>query len=557
MRRITETPGEYKPIIWTVAMSRLSHLLRDITLEYDQHAQIEAIHLGFDDAVQAIRERMETQRCDAIIAAGSNAAYLKSRLSIPVVIIKASGFDVMQALARARKLSPKIGIVSYQQAMPELAEFMHAFDCAIEQRTYTTIEDARAQINELQASGIRAVVGAGLITDLAVAAGMHGVFMYSADSARQAIEHALELLRLRPGKHWHEAVSRQPGVQALRGQSAPMEALRQDVLLYAKSPATVLIEGETGTGKELVAQAIHRELPNTSKIQTRGVERPFVAVNCGALAESLLEAELFGYEEGAFTGSRRGGHAGLFEAAHQGTLFLDEIGEMPLTLQTRLLRVLEERAVVRVGGTKPIPLQLRVICATHCDLATRVSNGQFRADLYYRIAVLRLHLPALRERSEDVPELAAWCLKNALAALSARSHANLHAELQTCASLLCAYAWPGNVRQLRNIMERLALYLAEQPLQALTPAFLLAIAPELAEKSLQLDAPIAAPNTESNSAAINQAAAETRVATIAEVDEAAVLASFGGRREAAAQHLGISRSTLWRRLQKRSNKKPA
>ena len=126
---------------------------------------------------------------------------------------------------------------------------------------------------------------------------------------------------------------------------------------------------------------------------------PFVAINCGAVAESLLESELFGYEEGAFTGSRRGGHAGLFEAANRGTLFLDEIGEMPLALQTRLLRVLEEREVVRVGGTRPIPVDVRIVSATHCDLDTRIKDGRFRADLFYRLGVLRLTLPPLRERT--------------------------------------------------------------------------------------------------------------------------------------------------------------
>ncbi|MBI3228898.1 MAG: sigma 54-interacting transcriptional regulator, partial [Burkholderiales bacterium] len=263
----------------------------------------------------------------------------------------------------------------------------------------------------------------------------------------------------------------------------------------------------------------------------------------GALAESLLEAELFGYEDGAFTGSRRGGHAGLFEAAHNGTLFLDEIGEMPLLLQTRLLRVLEERVVVRVGGTKPIPVQIRIICATHCDLLARVQAGQFRADLYYRLAVLRVTIPPLRARQEDVLELAAWCLKNAIAALGARATPNLHAELQTCSALLTLYSWPGNVRQLRNVMERLALFLAEQPLQALTPNFLLSVAPELADGATPTSVEIArlAPPSSTTDA-------PAPLAEPAE-DIHAVLARFGGKRDAAAQYLGISRTTLWRKLQ--------
>lgn len=520
-----------KPIIWTVSISRLSDLFRDITLEYDDRARIEPIHLGFEDAVRHIRERIVNERCDAVIAAGSNAAYLKSRLSLPVVIAKASGFDVMQALARARKVTPHIGLITYQTTMPELAEFQATFGLDIPQRTYATEEDARAQINELKAAGIKAIVGAGLVTDLAEEVGLTGVFMYSAASIRQAFEDALEIARFTqlesgPGRAQPVAdtLRAKHGLNDLRGDSRAMQAARHSIELFAKSPATVLIQGETGTGKELAAQAIHRE--------SQRARQPFVAINCGAVAESLLESELFGYEEGAFTGSRRGGHAGLFEAANRGTLFLDEIGEMPLQLQTRLLRVLEEREVVRVGGTRPVPVNVRIISATHCDLDQRVKDGRFRADLFYRLGVLRLTLPPLRERTEDLVQLAEWGLKNALASLGVRPHANLHAEVMACAPLLAGYAWPGNVRELRNLMERLALFLAAEPLQALSPSFVMAVAPELGRSPETLAvATQLMPSPQSES--IQQ-----------------VLARFNGNREAAAKHLGISRTTLWRKLNK-------
>jgi transcriptional regulator, propionate catabolism operon regulatory protein len=517
--------SDTKPVIWTVAISRLLDLFRDITLEFDDRAEIEPINLGFDEAVRHIRERMATERCDAVIAAGSNAAYLKSRLSLPVVVAKASGFDVMQAMARARKITSEIGIVTYQQTMPELAEFQTAFGLQIAQRTYVTEEDARARINELKADGIKAVVGAGLIADLAEEAGLASVFMYSAASIRQAFDDALEIARFTHlesgrsrGKLPAETLRAKHGVNDLRGDSPLMQSVRHSIELFAKSPATVLIQGETGSGKELAAQAIHRE--------SQRVRQPFVAINCGAVAESLLEAELFGYEEGAFTGARRGGHAGLFEAAHRGTLFLDEIGEMPLPLQTRLLRVLEEREVVRVGGTRPIAVNVRIVCATHCDLDQRVKEGRFRADLFYRLGVLRLALPALRERTDDIVPLAEWCLKNALAALGIRPNANLHAEFSACAPVLGAYAWPGNVRELRNLMERLALFLAAEPLQALSPSFVLAVAPEL-----------------------GGVARPVKAASLPVTDSVAqVLARYNGNREAAAKHLGISRTTLWRKL---------
>jgi propionate catabolism operon transcriptional regulator len=526
-------PESDKPVIWTVSVSRLSELFRDITLEYDHLASIEPVQLGFDDAARHIRERLANEHCDVVIAAGSNAAWLKGRISVPVIAAKASGFDVLQALSRARRVSERIGVISYQAPLPQLGEFAANFGIALAQRTYVTREDARAAVKELKTSGIDVIVGAGLITDLAEEAGLTGVFLYSAASIRQAFDDALELARLtrlETGRGRRTAAgvdSRRArrGLNDLRGESAAMERLRQGVVLYARSPSTVLIEGETGSGKELVAQAIHRESPR------RGANRPFVAVNCGAIAESLLESELFGHEEGAFTGARRGGHAGLFEAANGGTLFLDEIGEMPLPLQTRLLRVLEEREVMRVGGTRPVPIDVRVISATHCDLETRVREGRFRADLFYRLAVLRLALPPLRERVDDIVALAEWSLKGALAALDARPHPNLHAEMSACAPLLEAYAWPGNVRELRNLMERLALFLAAEPLQALTPAFVLSLAPELGRRSAApvpgSALPCAAPARES----------------VAEV-----LARFGGQRDLAARHLGISRTTLWRRL---------
>jgi propionate catabolism operon transcriptional regulator len=439
-----------KPVIWTVSVSRLSDLFRDITLEYDHLATIEPIHLGFDEAARHIRERMATERCDLVIAAGSNAAYLKSRVSAPVVVARASGFDVMQALARARRVSSRIGVISYQEPLPELGEFASTFGIELAQRTYATEEDARAGIKELKAAGVEAIVGAGLITDLAEEAGLTGVLMYSAASIRQAFDDALETARLTRLESMGgrravvpETLRARRGLNDLRGDSAPIERLRQSVVLYARSPATVLIQGETGTGKELVAQAIHREGP-----RGQAAQRPFVAVNCGAIAESLLESELFGHEEGAFTGARRGGHAGLFEAANGGTLFLDEIGEMPLALQTRLLRVLEEREVMRVGGTRPVPISVRVISATHCDLEARVREGRFRADLFYRLAVLRLALPPLRERVDDIVPLAEWSLKQARIptctpkSAPARRCWKRTAGRATCAS--CA-TWPSGL----------------------------------------------------------------------------------------------------------------
>lgn len=307
------------------------------------------------------------------------------------------------------------------------------------------------------------------------------------------------------------------------GQSPQMEQVRQTILLYARSSAAVLIEGETGTGKELAAQAIHREYFARYDARQGKKSHPFVAVNCGAIAESLLEAELFGYEEGAFTGSRRGGRAGLFEIAHGGTLFLDEIGEMPLPLQTRLLRVLEEKEVTRVGGHQPIPVDVRVISATHCNLEEDMQQGHFRRDLFYRLSILRMQLPPLRERDADILSLAESFLKASLAALSAPFSVALREGLNTCQVVLLHYEWPGNIRELRNMMERLALFLSVEPTPDLTPQFLQQLLPELVHESAKITAsPLLTPQQ--------------------------ALDKFNGNKTAAANYLGVSRTTFWRRL---------
>ncbi|EMP2574962.1 propionate catabolism operon regulatory protein PrpR [Serratia marcescens] len=522
---ITPSRTPDKPVIWTVSITRLSELFRDISLEFDHLAAITPIRLGFEEAVQHIRARLATEPCDAIIAAGSNGAYLKSRLSVPVILVKPGGFDLLQALSQARRTADRIGVITYKTPLPALLEFQQTFDLPLEQRSYVTEEDARGQIAELKAAGIQAVVGAGLISDLAEEAGLTAIFLYSAATLRAAFSDALDVTRLMlgGGKRGGDYAARntlQPryGLSDLQGDSPQMEQTRRTIMLYARSPAAVLIEGETGTGKELAAQAIHREY-----FSRRGATPPFVAINCGAIAESLLEAELFGYEEGAFTGSRRGGRRGLLETANGGTLFLDEIGEMPLHLQTRLLRALEEKTITRVGGQQPVKVDFRVISATHTRLEQAIQQGDFRADLFYRLSALRLQLPPLRARGNDIAMLAEHFLKQSLAALDVPLTEPLRAALAGCYAALSHYAWPGNLRELRNMMERVALMLSTgaapsgETLQWLLPE--LAVAPP--------------PETPAAPVSAHEA-----------------LARCGGDHAAAARLLGISRTTLWRRLKK-------
>ena len=224
-------------------------------------------------------------------------------------------------------------------------------------------------------------------------------------------------------------------------RSAKMEDLLRQARLVAESDASVLIFGDSGTGKELLARAIHRASKRT--------DGPFVAVNCGAIPAELLESELFGHARGAFTGAVQA-HRGLFQTADGGTLFLDEIGDMPLPLQVKLLRVLQEGEVRPVGATQPIPVDVRVISATHRDLEAQRAAGLFREDLYYRLNVVSLRLPPLAERREDIPVLATHFLRR----LAERYHKPLPTLAPEAMALLIAAPWPGNVRQLLNLLEQ-------------------------------------------------------------------------------------------------------
>lgn len=208
------------------------------------------------------------------------------------------------------------------------------------------------------------------------------------------------------------------------------------------SNSSVLLIGESGTGKELFAHAIHHNSTRASA--------PFVAINCSSIPEHLLESELFGYEEGAFTGAKKGGKKGQFELASKGTLFLDEIGDMPLSMQSKLLRVLQEKEVVRVGGYKSISVDVRIIAATHRDLEKMVEKGEFRQDLYYRLNVIKIDIPPLRERKEDIPPIARRLLKK-LEARFYRNSIELSAEVK---ERLMQHSWPGNIRELENVLER-------------------------------------------------------------------------------------------------------
>jgi transcriptional regulator with PAS, ATPase and Fis domain len=299
----------------------------------------------------------------------------------------------------------------------------------------------------------------------------------------------------------------------------------------AQSEAPVVIFGESGTGKELAAAAIHQRSPRKAG--------PFIKVNCAALNEALLESELFGHEKGAFTGAERQ-RKGRFEAAHGGSLFLDEVGDLPPAVQVKLLRVLQEGEIERVGSHEPIKVDVRIITATHRDLAGLMRQGKFREDLYYRVNVIPVTLPPLRERPEDVPLLAQGFLER----LALRSGRPITGLARAALDRLMAYAWPGNVRELINAMEYAFVTCREGEIQAhhLPPALLGLGGAGAAGGAGATGAARSAPR--------GPAGAEGKGDEQMRAELEQALAAAGGHKAKAAELLGISRVTFWKRLKR-------
>jgi two-component system, NtrC family, response regulator HydG len=304
------------------------------------------------------------------------------------------------------------------------------------------------------------------------------------------------------------------------GRSPAIRAVLDALFLAAPTDATVLIEGETGTGKELVARAVHR--------LSRRSRAPFVAINCAALPETLVESELFGHVKGAFTGADKD-RSGCFQQAHGGTLFLDEIGEMPLQLQAKLLRAIQEGEVQPLGATKVVKVDVRIVAATNRALAKLAAAGRFRADLYYRLNVVPLYIPPLRDRAEDVPVLAAHFLAPANRKLT-----------PDAAAALSRYAWPGNVREMENLIQRLLVLKPKGDLDL----------PDLPPSFHSANTVRATPATEAlppEGVNLYQVLADLEDRLIREA-----LERTGGNRNQAAQALGIKRTTLVEKLRKMS-----
>jgi two-component system response regulator AtoC len=305
--------------------------------------------------------------------------------------------------------------------------------------------------------------------------------------------------------------------KAFIGESPSIKKIKEIVARISDTGSTVLITGESGTGKEVVAREIHA----SSSVS----DGPFVAINIGGVPENLLESELFGYEKGAFTGAANR-KTGMFELASGGTLFLDEIGDMPLSLQVKILRVLQDRRITRLGGTSPMPINARIIAATNKDLEQMVREGKFREDLFYRLNVVRIQIPPLRERKEDIPLLSAVILKR----LNRQMGHKVTGFSADALQLLCAHDFFGNVRELENILERAVIFSDGQEIQADDLDLRGSVAIQTNEKAKQ-------PTLTDDS--------EAKSLRDAEVDAIVhALHRWEGNRTHAAQELGISRRTL-------------
>lgn len=644
-----------RPGVALVSISRLQTLCETVAPRYAGRARFFSVREGYGAAVTALQAYVDAGAVDVVLAAGSNGAYLRDNLNVPVVMVKVNGFDVLSAITRATTTWPgaQIGLVLHETISHELADLSAWLNVGLKQRAYRSIDEVRLAVDNLAAEGCSVIIGPGMACDFAQQAGLESVFLYSLGAVEEAFERSVELARVSRQKeskrvrlntivaHLRDGVAAfddagqleavNPAMLDLLGLDAPKEVplgdreqdvavqlaravgplLRetfehgtpieerieqiggralivncvpiveqgmrsgsvvtvQDALVAqridrslrtsqrpkhlvarhdlddliggsaalervrrlaragAAHDATVLLSGESGTGKELVAQGIH----NASR--RRG--NPFVAFNCAALPEGLIESELFGHEEGAFTGARRGGKPGLFEIAHTGTIFLDEIGEMPAALQSRLLRVLQEREVMKLGSGRATPIDVRVIAATHRDLHALVEQGVFRADLYFRLNLLQIELPPLRERRGDVAQLARHLLSRS-ALQYGLSGAALERVLAFLTPLFEHYAWPGNVRELENLLARAAIYLSDPAGEAWQD--LQAVFPEFGRMSQAAALPTL------DAAADAAGGAPARVTPTRE-DVMRALAQSGGNRAAASRALGIGRTTLWR-----------
>jgi transcriptional regulator with PAS, ATPase and Fis domain len=527
---------------------------------------IEIYNSSLDTAIPIGRD-LETKRIEVVVSLGGTAAILEKNLSIPVLSIPVSAFDLMENFVEAAKYGKNIGICLYGKPVSKIDILERILQVQIRQVIYRDLETIRIGIMRAKEEGVQVFIGGNTTCQIAQEIGVPSVLISGTqETVANTIEEARKVVSIRReerekikrieailnsvsegvvvidkkgivivfnkaaeeilemkatvGSHidmvipqlgLHEVLissktklhcvervgrieivinaipiylggevigaiasfSDVPKVmkmeQKVRStlarrfvakyttdnivcESQAMQHVMGQMAQFANSDSTLLITGESGTGKELVAHSIH----NLSH-KKRG---PFVTINCLAIPENLLESELFGHEEGAFTGAKRGGKMGLFELAHKGTIFLDEIGSISENLQASLLRVLQQKEVMRIGGDRIIPVDVRIIAATNRDLLNELSEGKVRVEFFFRLNILRLHIPPLRERKEDIPHL----LTTLLNSYENKYQKKMQPLSGTLLKKFMDYSWPGNVRELENFIERFVL-MADKPNQ--------------------------------------------------------------------------------------------
>ena len=503
--------------IVVIGYRKFSELINAILPEYSEDASFTLVDSVVSTGID-YQSLVAQYQPDVVVSAGANAAYLQSTLQLPVVSQQVTDIDIIDAVSRARRVGQRVCLFTYQ-GMGENTRLTDALTALttgeLRYETYSTTDEVREKMLAAIAEGqCDVVVGASYVCDLAEKRGVASMLLYSKESARIMLDEAVRVGTER-AKSSQKLQQERPAQLVI--QSPQMEQVAELARTYARGSAAVLLQGESGTGKEHIAREIHR-LSDYSAGE-------LVAVNCASIPNDLFESELFGYASGAFTSARRSGRVGLLEQADGGVLFLDEIGEMPISQQVKLLRVLQERKFRPVGGNREIPVDFKVVAATNANLTDAVQVGEFRDDLYYRLNVFSLRLPPLRERPEDIEVIAAYYLKHYASEYDASL--NIEALLKELSGPLEEYQWPGNVRELQNFTERLVVNSLAS--NHLNEPLLRKILPELYLRDCQ------------NPAGLK--AREERA-----IREAMI--RHNGDRAAVVRELGISTTTLWRRLKK-------
>ncbi|WP_370223147.1 sigma 54-interacting transcriptional regulator [Cytobacillus sp.] len=595
----------------------------------------------FRNAIAAAKE-FEKAGAEVIISRGTMGLKLiESDLSIPVVQIPITGYDLLRTIKEAQKLGQKVGIADTRDVLQGIETIESVLGLSIEKHTVIVPEEAEAAVEALSKKEIDVLIGKSIFTNRVKNDSIQTVILTSGvESVIQAIHEARSLIDVRrtelkrtkelqaildfiadgviavdekgiitvcnpsvysilnlpydsvigksiddilvnsqmkkvlstgkeelnriqdangvkvvanriPIRHeqkvfgavctFQEVHRLQQQEQEIRkkllhrghvtkyslnnivGESEMYQKAIQKVKKYSQVDSTILLTGETGVGKEVFAHLIHSF--------SKRSEGPFVAVNCAAIPENLLESELFGYVEGAFTGAKKGGKTGLFELAHQGTIFLDEIGELAESLQAQLLRVLQEGEVMRLGDERVIPINIRVIAASNRDFEKMVEDGSFRADLYYRLNILDIPIPSLRERIPDIPLLCNFFIKE----LEPGIRRNIEGFTAEAMKIMQSYHWPGNIRQLRNIVERAMILSPENMIDSET---VLAAGGKDFTKLHEL-------KQYCNNEEFDE---ETKLQNYEKEYILNVLKQVNGNKTEAAKILGIGRTTLWRKI---------